>query len=84
MKVHPSVIEFTFKGGSPPGYAPKVSKHASRPEMKKVGIAPDMTQKQREENKLLREELIARRRQGGRWIIKQGKVIEIFPDQDRE
>lgn len=44
---------------------------------RKVGIAPDMTRKEREENRKLREELQRKRDGGGRWIIKRGKIVNL-------
>lgn len=49
-------------------------------EIKRIGISLDMTEKEREKNRRLREELREKRAGGGRWIIKQGEVINI--DQD--
>ncbi|KAK3887867.1 hypothetical protein Pcinc_008017 [Petrolisthes cinctipes] len=42
--------------------------------LKRIGITPDLTRKEREENTKLREKLQERRRQGGKWIIKKRKI----------
>lgn len=43
---------------------------------KKIGIAPDMTKRQRDQNKKLREELQEKRNRGERgWYIKQGQLM---------
>ena len=48
---------------------------------KKVRISPDLTRQEREENRLLREELMRKRAEGGNWIIKKGKVIPIIRNE---
>lgn len=48
--------------------------------LKKVGIAPDVTRKEREEEARLKE-LQENRRQGGWWIIRKGRIVKL--DDDR-
>ena len=63
----------------------KCLKDEDNPEMKQVIIAPDLTRKEREENDKLREELKQRRQNGGRWIIRKGKVIKLHNgDEERD
>lgn len=45
--------------------------------LKNVYIRPDLTKKEREEAYLRREELRARRREGGTWIIRRNRVVQI-------
>lgn len=48
--------------------------------LKKVGIAPDVTRKESEEEARLKE-LQENRRQGGWWIIRKGRIVKL--DDDR-
>lgn len=48
--------------------------------LKKVGTAPDVTRKEREEEARLKE-LQENRRQGGWWIIRKGRIVKL--DDDR-
>ncbi|KAK4318776.1 hypothetical protein Pmani_010199 [Petrolisthes manimaculis] len=50
-------------------------------ETRKIGISPDMTKRQREENKKLRDELKIRRDRGERWQIKRGQLVPSFRQQ---
>ena len=43
----------------------------------------DLTKKEREESAKLREELKNKRKEGGRWIIKKGKIVKL-DDQGNE
>ena len=52
-----------------------------RVDWKKVRISPDLTRQEREENRLLREELMRKRAEGSNWIIKKGKVIPIIRNE---
>ncbi|KAK4327621.1 hypothetical protein Pmani_001925 [Petrolisthes manimaculis] len=47
------------------------------PDIKKVIIGVDQTRKEREESAILREELKKKRSQGGKWIIRKGKIIKL-------
>lgn len=46
--------------------------------IKHIIIAPDLTRKEREENVELEEELREKRAQGGRWIIRKGRIVRLF------
>lgn len=52
-------------------------KDSSNEMRKNIIIVPDLTREEQVENKKLREELREKREQGGKWIIKRGKVIQI-------
>jgi len=52
-------------------------RNAQEEEHRKVYISPDLTIKQREENKKLREELKRRRENGENLYIKGGKLVEV-------
>lgn len=52
-------------------------KDSSDNELKEVFVTPDMTQRQREEHKLLRDELIRRRNNGEQDLqIRRGKIVK--------
>ena len=55
----------------------KKLKESDSIETKSIGITLDMTKEEREQNKKLREELAEKRRQGGRWIIKKRKIMNV-------
>ena len=56
----------------------KLSKLKGKEEFKDVRVKRDMTKKERETEKALREELKEKReKEEGTWIIKQGKVIRV-------
>ena len=56
----------------------KELKESRIPAIRKVGIAPDMTRKEREENELLRAELKSRRDAGEEDIkIFKGKIVKV-------
>lgn len=50
-------------------------------ENRKVGIALDMTKKEREEKRKLREKLHRRREEEGKWMIKRGNIVNIDTHQ---
>ncbi|KAK4319993.1 hypothetical protein Pmani_009115 [Petrolisthes manimaculis] len=45
--------------------------------IQKIGIAPDLTREQREEQKRLRNLLDEKRLRGGRWGIRRGRVVDL-------
>lgn len=47
----------------------------------KIRIAVDRTKREREEAALLREKLIQKRREGGRWIIKRGQIVKLTEER---
>jgi len=51
-------------------------RYCQNEEHRKIYITPDMTIKQREENRKLREELKRRRDNGENWYIKNGKLVK--------
>ena len=50
-------------------------------EIKRISIAPDLTKKEREENNRLLDELSERRAQGGKWIIRRGKLVRLHSEE---
>ena len=53
-------------------------------DLNKVRIGVDRTKREREQDAILREKLQEKRREGGRWIIKNRKVICLTGDEDHE
>ena len=52
-------------------------KDSSDTELKEIFVTPDMTQRQREEYKLLRDELFRRRDNGEQdLVIRRGKIVK--------
>ena len=58
----------------------KALKEERDEEKRKIGISPDLTRREREENFALRRLLAERRAEGGHWIIKRGRVVEVERD----
>ena len=56
---------------------------SKKPEFKDVFINPDLTRKQQEEGKRLREELRRRRLAGEQVIIRRGKVVQRDSDNGK-
>ena len=50
---------------------------------REIKIWVDMTRQEREESKALREELRQKREEGGQWIIKHKRVVEVNEDRRR-
>ena len=50
----------------------------------RIRISVDKTKREREEDAKLKEKLQEKRREGGRWIIKRGKIVRVAGDQDTE
>lgn len=61
----------------------KTLKNSSRSDLQKVYVSPDLTPKEREANRKLREELKVRRDKGDDVMIRNGKVIEVKSDSFR-
>ena len=54
-------------------------KNAKKVSHRKVGISKDLTQSQRENNKILRQELMRKKEEcpEKKWVIRREKVIEL-------
>ena len=52
--------------------------------IKKIRIVLDKTKMEREEDARLRDELQMRKEEGGRWMIKKGKVVKVAEDNERQ
>lgn len=53
-------------------------------EVNRIRVAVDKTRKEREEDAALKTQLQERRSQGGKWIIKKGKIVRLTEDQGTE
>ena len=62
----------------------KELRYVQEEEIRNIRIGVDKTKKEREEEALLREELQEKRREGGQWIIKKGKVVRVSEHQGRD
>ncbi|KAG0718027.1 hypothetical protein GWK47_053291 [Chionoecetes opilio] len=62
----------------------KELRNAREDSIRKIGLAVDKTKREREEDALLKEKLQVKRREGGRWIIKKGKIVSVTEGRDGE
>ena len=54
----------------------KTLRNSSRSDLKKVYVSPDLTPKERDANKKLRDELRSRREKGEEVVIRNGKIVD--------
>ncbi|KAK4297337.1 hypothetical protein Pmani_011648 [Petrolisthes manimaculis] len=55
----------------------KMLKNDAEEKMKKIGMSPDLTKTEQQENKRLRNILEEKKRGGGRWKIQRGRIINL-------
>ena len=61
----------------------KTLRNSRRSDLRKVYVSPDLTSKEREANRKLREELNSRRGNGEEVMIRNGKIFDVNSDSFR-